>query len=233
MFIRMISVFILLIGSITMSHAKQNTMYYMQINAHLMYCEARINGMYLFNTLQQTSYIPELLTMGQPISEYMDQGKNNITLEVENVSQDLTAEEMATGYCELTTTEQTFSAETHEKEARKVLSNIRVTYKKKDENSPEPEYVLVVVVESQKINNGLTNGIVLLGSTPETDTGYATKTYGQEISVAEAYPFRWIHESTPIVDNRENREEVWNAYMAIKQAILNKDKAAIKKKWRL
>jgi len=53
-------------------------------------------------------------------------------------------------------------------------------------------------------------------------------TYGQHINVAAAYPFQWIHQSSPLSDTQETKKVVWDKYMEIKQAIQNKDKAKIK-----
>lgn len=221
-----IYIFILLAGSLTMGQAKTNTLYYMQMKAHLMYCEVRLNDMYLFNTLQQTRDIPEFITMGQQISEYINQGKNNITLRADNVSIDLTSKEIETGYCEIIITEQTYNADTFAKESSRVLSNIRATYKKQKDGS-DPAYELTIE-NSQRVDNVSTQEVTLIGSTSLTEDDYATKTYGQLINIPEAYPFSWIHQSTPITNTKENKKLVWDKYMEIKQAILKKDKVTIK-----
>ncbi len=225
-----ITISLLNIG-ITMAQGNQTTVHYqMMFKVNNMSCEAKLNGMYLAHTDDLTdASIPKQVSFTQSISQYMNEGKNILTLEGHNAAPYVKDPE--NGYCDIkivAMAKNPVTGDVHSKD----VTHIRYSYvKNEDENIPYP-YVLTIENSSRDQDPLLTSPVITLQElTPYKDAKkkpiqrtLATR----ELMVNHPQPFSWIHRSTSFTDTPENRQKLWNKYNEIRTAIINNDKSAIR-----
>jgi len=207
------------IGQIAMANQTfPKVMYNMQLRAHNISCEARLNGLYLYFT----KGVPKLLSMGQQISEYMDEGDNIISFKAMNISEAVELDDIANSYCELTISSYTLNEATGKLED-KVLSHIRYTYVSDGKEYDDyPRYLLSS--ETSKSLDLLNIKRLEDSHLKNLSDPVQNIVASQNIKVDVYRPFRWIHESTPLTNSPENKQMVWEAYNQMRQAVNREDR---------
>lgn len=227
---------LLLIFSLQIVEANLNNpvtkaQYQMTFKANLIMCNAKLNGVYLFDTENAQRGIPELISLMQPVTPLMNEGKNTLTVDALNFGHYL--EPGDDGYCDVTIVAMVQNPNSGKIESKPV-SNIRFTYKKREDgDDSQYPYPLSVEKSDFTLAEELTShNIAIEELTPLKDGNnfdIQNLVASREIYVNHPHPFRWIHNSTPFEDTVANRQLLWEKYNEIRNAIVKKDKAAIRR----
>ena len=225
-------VIIMSLGVSMAENQKSRPHYQMMLKVNNMSCVIKLNGMYLMDTMDITSKVPQLISLSQAISEYMNEGINTLTLE--GINEAPYVKDPENGYCDVAIVAMVKHPETGNVESKEV-SHLRFTYAENENPQNLPyDANLLTLVETRRDQEPLiaTSSVSLKELPPLFDARkmpIERKLASREITVNHQQPFSWVHQSTPFTDTPENRQKLWNKYNEIRTAIVKKDKKAIRR----
>lgn len=228
--------FILMIGTgLTMANENQHQVrYQLQFKANHIHCLIRVNGIYVYDTYDSVGNTdPIQLSFGHGITEFLNQGKNELLVEATSFVEFIPKSEISNSYCEVSIIAMVDNPETGGVD-QKIVSNIRYTYQPKPKDSEAIFPYLLSIDESNKdLDKILSSNFIVLEQAlpyPKKKGQYIQQTLAtRTFDVNHTQPFSWVNRSTPFEDTPENRQKLWEKYNEIRTAIENKDKKAIRK----
>lgn len=230
--------FVAICLNLSLGTAKENNAsqvrYQMMFKTNYIQCVVRINDVFIYDTYDSVgSDNPIQLSFGQGVTEFLNRGKNTLSVEVSNMAEYIPAREIPNAYCEVTIMASVDNPQTGSVD-NKVVSNIRYTYVPRPEESDSIFPYLMSIKESNyELDNNLASPNIVL---KELDYTYdADKEPVQNMIATRSFtvnhpqPFSWVNRSTPFEDTPANRQKLWDKYNEIRNAIERKDKKAIRK----
>lgn len=217
---------LILLTSVGVSMATPVT-YYMKFKANQMKCYLYINDVYIYHT----EGIPRLISFGHGVTEYLQQGKNIVTLFVDNGAEYIPASEIDNGYCEVEVIALVANEEGDVES--KVVNHMRHTYIPKPEDSESLfPYHLSTAESNLKLDSMIAPNYIQVTELPykydADDEPVQWIQSERELIVHHSHPMSWADRSTPFENTEANKRKLWEKYQEIKRAINRKDKRAIR-----
>ncbi len=208
--------------------------YQLHFKANYISCIVRINGVFVYSTYDTVGKgkNPIQISFGQDITQYVDQGENELSIEATNIAEYIPSHRIEQSYCEVDILATVKTPTTGDIE-RKTVSNIRYSYEENPKwlkrNFP---YLLSVDESNINLDERLSSNKVGLKQLPH---GYdANKKPIQKTLASRAFtvnhyqPFSWVNDSTPFENTPENKKRLWDKYQEILKAVADKDKKAVR-----
>ncbi|MGL4674944.1 MAG: hypothetical protein ACRCXK_08800, partial [Wohlfahrtiimonas sp.] len=200
---------IILMGLTMANNNNHQVRYQLQFKANHIHCLVRINGIYVYDTYDSVGNVdPIQLSFGHGVTEFLNQGENELLIKATNFSEYISSNEINNGYCEVSIIAMVDNPETGGID-QKVVNNIRYTYQPKPaESELDFPYILSIDESSLDIDNILASNQIIL----EQDLPYPTRR-GNKIqetlatrtfTVNHPQPFSWVNRSNPFEDTPEN-----------------------------
>ena len=213
---------------------EQNTpqvKYQLRFKANYIPCVVRINNVFIYDTYNSEK-IPKQLSFGQDITQYLDQGKNELSILATNIAEYIPSHRIEQSYCEVDILATVKNPTTGDIE-RKTVSNIRYLYEKNPKwlkrNFP---YLLSVDESNINLDERLASNQISLKQLPhlyDANNDPIQETLASRSFIVNHHqPFSWVNDSTPFENTPENKKRLWDKYQEILKAVADKDKKAVR-----
>ena len=205
--------------------------YQLRFKANYIPCIVRINNVFIYNTRDNIK-VPKQLSFGQDITQYLNEGENELSIHATNIVKYISANNIDQSYCEVDIIATIKNPHTDNIES-KIVSNIRYSYEEKPKNSDlDFPYLLSIDGSNQTLDQRLASNQILLKQLPygyDANKKPIQKTLAtREFTVNHHQPFCWVNDSTPFEDTPENKKMLWDRYQEILKAVAEKDKKAVR-----
>ncbi|MHC5225600.1 hypothetical protein [Ignatzschineria sp. LJL83] len=220
--------------SIAMEKNNPQVKYQLRFKANYISCIVRINDVFVYSTYDSVgkNNDPIQISFGQDITQYLDQGVNQLSIQADNMAEYIPSHRIEQSYCEVDILAIVKNPTTDDIES-KVVNNIRYSYedKPKDSRLIFP-YLLSIQESNMSLDERLTSNEVELKQLPDLydkNGEPIQETLASRTFVVDNYqPFSWVNDSTPFKNTPENKKMLWDKYQEILKAVADKDKKAVR-----
>lgn len=208
--------------------------YQLRFKANYISCIVRINGVFVYSTYDSVgkNNNPIQISFGQDITQYLDQGVNELSIEATDIAEYIPSKRIEQSYCEIDILATVKNPTTGNAES-KIVSNIRYSYEDKPKTSKLIFPYLLSTHESNiDLDRRLSSNEIELKQLPhvyDANKEPMQKTLASRSFTVNNYqPFSWVNDSTPFEDTPENKKMLWDKYQEILKAVADKDKKAVR-----